>query len=134
MIGLNPVSGGSRQEIARGLLGLRFEYFDGFDWYDTWGEVEGRDKHSNSLKEHPNLSGMPEAVRITLWLDPNPRSHSTNTASSTQDTATTEPPLVFQTVARLNLAAISSQGSTASGSAASDSNDANGTPNGGMNQ
>ncbi len=130
----DPLSGGSQEEIARGVRGLKFEYYDGYDWYDTWGEVKGLDKQSNSLKDHPNLSGMPEAVRITLWLDPNPRSRSTNTISSAQDTATNEPPLVFQTVARLNLAAVNSQGTAASGSATGDANDANGAPNGGMSQ
>jgi hypothetical protein len=56
---------------------------------------------------------MPEAVRITLWLDANPRA---KTAAEAR-TSTNEPPLVFQTVARLNLAA-GLQESLASGASA----------------
>lgn len=129
----DPLSGGSREEIARGVRGLKFEYYDGYDWYDTWGEVKGRGKQVTSMKVQPNLSGMPEAVRITLLLDPNPHPRSTNTVSLAQDATTNEPPLVFQSVARLNLAAASSQSSSTSGSA-SDANDATGDANGGMNQ
>lgn len=134
-IAIDPLSGGSQEEIAKGVRGLKFEYYDGYDWYDTWGEVEGRGKQATSLKVQPNLSGMPEAVRITLLLDPNPRSRSTNnTVSLAQDTITNEPPLVFQTVTRLNLAKASSQSSSTTGSATGDSTDASGASNGGMNQ
>lgn len=34
-----PLSGGLRQEIADGLVGLKFEYTDGFYWYDEWGDT-----------------------------------------------------------------------------------------------
>src|ERR1041385_3529224 len=34
-IGVNPLSGGAREEIAKGVTGLRFEYYDGFEWFDT---------------------------------------------------------------------------------------------------
>ncbi|MDB6077849.1 MAG: gspJ [Akkermansiaceae bacterium] len=105
-IALDPLAGGSREEIAHGLRGVRFEYYDGYDWYDTWGETEKDRKKAKPSLEAPNLSGMPEAVRITLSFDPSPG--ATNTASAGKDTA--EPPLVFQTVARLNLAAISQRG------------------------
>jgi len=109
-----PLSGGSREEIARGLKGLRFEYFDGYEWYDEWGDPQGRHKGQSSSLQSPNLSGLPEAVRITLWFDANlPRSASTNTAFAEKDSV--EPPLVFQTVARLNLAGVS-QRSASSGS------------------
>jgi hypothetical protein len=100
-IALDPLTGGSREELARAVSGVRFEYYDGFDWYDTWGEVEGTAKAQSSYRVRSNLSGMPEAVRITLWFDPNSR---TNAAES-QAQAAAAPPLVFQTVARLNLAA-----------------------------
>ena len=59
----------------------------------------------------PNLSGMPEAVRITLWVESDSRS---KTATAPENEAP-EPPLKFQTVARLNLAAASS-GSSGNGS------------------
>ena len=100
-IAFDPLSGGRREELARGLRGVRYEYYDGLDWYETWGEVEGQAKAQSSLRLRSNLSGMPEAVRITLWFDPNPR---TKAAESPEKTVA-EPPLVFQTVARLNLAA-----------------------------
>ncbi|MGA2865802.1 MAG: prepilin-type N-terminal cleavage/methylation domain-containing protein [Verrucomicrobiota bacterium] len=108
-----PLSGGGREELAQGVAGLRFEYSDGYEWYDTWGDVEGHGKQQFSFRYHGNLSGMPEAVRITLWLDANPRA---KTAAQAQ-TGTNEPPLVFQTVARLNLAA-GLQESLASGASA----------------
>ena len=108
-IALDPLTGGSREEIAQGLLGLRFEYYDGYDWYDSWGEVDRRSKAETSRRERYNLEGMPQAVRITLWFDPNPKTKSagspdTAVASPPAEALATEPPLVFQTVARLNLA------------------------------
>jgi prepilin-type N-terminal cleavage/methylation domain-containing protein len=109
-IGLDPLSGGTREELARGVSGLRFEYFDGFDWYETWGEVEGAAKAESSYRVRSNLSGMPEAVRITLWLDPSTRTNAVESSGRT----TAEPPLVFQTVARLNLAAHSQPGASSS--------------------
>jgi len=113
-IALNALAGGSREEIARGVAGLKFEYYDGFDWYDTWGDAEGRGKAESSLRDRPNLVGMPEAVRITLWLNPKPEAKR---ARDEQEKA--EPPLAFQTVARLNLAATAT--SAASGPPANDS-------------
>lgn len=111
-ISTDPLSGGRREEIAKGVFGLRFEYSDGLDWYESWGDVEGKGKQANSLRYRANLSGMPEAVRITLWLDPNPRQKP----ASAQESSTNEPPFVFQTVARLNLAESSLTGPS-SGSA-----------------
>jgi type II secretory pathway component PulJ len=99
-ITIDPLSGGSREEIAKGVRGLKLEYSDGYDWYDDWGDTDLRGKRQFSLRIQPNLSGLPEAVRITLWLNPNRRA----TQTEGQGTATNEPPLVFQTVARLNLA------------------------------
>jgi prepilin-type N-terminal cleavage/methylation domain-containing protein len=108
-IALDPLSGGTREEIARGLLGLRFDYYDGYDWYDSWGEVDRRSKDQNSRRERYNLSGMPQAVRITMWFDSNPRNKPTETPEEgptlASEAPAAEPPLVFQAVARLNLAA-----------------------------
>jgi prepilin-type N-terminal cleavage/methylation domain-containing protein len=123
-LAFDPLSGGRREEIARGLLGLKFEYYDGFDWYDTWGDVEGTGKQLTSSRDHPNLFGLPDAVRITLLFDRDPPSRappSSATAPSPETAAspatpnssekdTTEPPLVFPTVARLNLAHSSERG------------------------
>jgi len=97
----DPLSGGMREELADGVAGLRFEYSDGYEWYESWGEVEGRGKGQTSLRYHGNLYGMPEAVRITLWLE----AKSKGRLPGVTGTGTNEPPMVFQTVARLNLAA-----------------------------
>jgi type II secretory pathway component PulJ len=99
-ISVDPLSGGRREEIAKGVVALKLEYTDGLDWYESWGDTERRGKQQFSLKSHPNLSGLPQAVRVTLWLNPNPRQKTT----AEQGSGTSEPPLVFQTVARLNLA------------------------------
>lgn len=106
-----PLSGGGREEIVEGVRGLKFEYYDGIEWFDEWGDPDGRGKKQTSLKEKPNLAGMPEAVRITLSIEPASRA---SREKSKADSA--EPPLVFQTVARLNLAGVSF-GSAISGSA-----------------
>jgi len=114
-----PLSGGSREEIARGVRGLQFEYYDGIEWFDEWGDPEGRRaKSQNSVLDPPNLTGLPDAVRITMWIDPSPkrrgragapppaatRDNGMDSASSAASSAT-EAALVFQTVVRLNLAA-----------------------------
>jgi prepilin-type N-terminal cleavage/methylation domain-containing protein len=98
----DSLSGGTKEEIATGVLGLQFEYFDGLDWYDSWGDTSTRGKKQTSQKEQPNLTGMPEAVRITLWFDANPSSE-TRSGLAREDSKR-EAPMTFQTVARLNLA------------------------------
>ncbi|MFO1488039.1 MAG: prepilin-type N-terminal cleavage/methylation domain-containing protein [Verrucomicrobiota bacterium] len=124
----DPLSGGNKEEIAKGVVGVRFEYFDGFDWYDSWGEMKSG-KRDTSQKAQPNLSGMPEAVRITLMLDSNPKSKKISDQTGARDI---EPPFVFQTVARLNLAASSQSGSTAGSSdSGAPADGANGAANGG---
>lgn len=99
-IGLDPYQGGQRQEILRGVRALNFEYYDGFDWYDTWGDPDGRGKAQASNRLQSNASGMPEAVRITLALDATGKAARRAEASS-QSGAGAEPPLVFETVVRL---------------------------------
>ncbi len=113
MISPNPLSGGGREEIASGVRGLRFEYYDGLDWYDEWGDVEGHGKADNSLKLRPNLTGMPEAVRITLWFDPDAEPSSSD---SPPQSGEEPPPMMFQTVARLNLAPMALEAETDAGS------------------
>ena len=98
MLAPDALSGGSKEEIAQNVAGLRLEYFDGTDWYDSWGEAKEREKDQNSAAEKDNLSGLPEAVRITLLLDSDPQKKKSG------DEEKIEPPLVFQTVAFLNLA------------------------------
>lgn len=131
-IGLDPLAGGTREEIATGLVGLKFEYSDGYEWYDSWGDVEGRGKLQSSRRERYNLEGMPEAVRITLLFDSNPRPTKAPLAGneSTEKTGS-EPPLEFQTVARLNLSAIPRRNATQntdSGTAPTDNTGAPGVP------
>ncbi len=105
-LALDALSGGKREEIARGVRGLKLEYYDGWDWYDTWGDVEGRGREQTSFREQYNLTGLPEAVRVTLWLEPKAEgSPASRGTVSTGATTNSEPPLVFQTVSRLNLAA-----------------------------
>ncbi len=105
VIGTDPFSGGNREEIAQGLVGLQLEYYDGFDWYDTWGDTTGKAQTSNG--DQPNLTGLPEAVRITLLFDSNPPARraqaATETVPAAGDSAGKAPsatPLVFQTDAR----------------------------------
>jgi hypothetical protein len=102
-----PLAGGSREEIARGIRGLRFEYYDGWEWFDEWGDPEGKGKAENSFLLQPNVSGLPEAVRITLWFESNERSGAAREGD--------ESSMIFQTVARLNLA----RAQTGSGAAGS---------------
>jgi prepilin-type N-terminal cleavage/methylation domain-containing protein len=126
-IALEALSGGSKEEIAKGVVGLKLEYFDGYDWYDSWGEVKTPGKQKNPSREQTNLSGLPEAVRITLLMDSNPRKKSPDTATGEEKL---EPPFVFQTIVRLNLAGSTQNNSSSSG----DNSSPDATPqNGGNN-
>ncbi|MGV3773210.1 MAG: prepilin-type N-terminal cleavage/methylation domain-containing protein [Verrucomicrobiales bacterium] len=114
-----PLAGGVIEEIASSLMGVRFEYYDGYDWYEEWGDPTG--KAQFSLKEESNMSGLPEAVRITMLVSP-----SRIKPSQEPDAENPEPPMIFQSVARINLAPItllnsgsSSSSGTASGTAPS---------------
>jgi hypothetical protein len=104
------------------LLGARFEYFDGLDWYDTWGDESGK-KAATSNRDQPNLAGLPEAVRVTLWFDSDPQAKPAGTTESQ-----TNVPMVFQTVARLMLADVK-QPSGGSGSSDDTSQQGQTTPN-----
>ncbi len=124
----DPISGGSREEIAPGVGGLKMEYYDGLDWYDTWGDLNGR-RSANLTVQPPNLEGMPQAVRITLSFNPGP-----SPKSEGQETrATNEPPLVFQTVVFLELAANSTSSDSTAGAPAVSTNAPPGQPGQGSN-
>jgi prepilin-type N-terminal cleavage/methylation domain-containing protein len=99
MLAPDPLSGGSRETIATGLVGAQFEYFDGLDWYDTWGEISGV-RQQTSQRQQPNLAGMPEAVRVTLWFDSDPGAKIDPLAEQ----PITARPLVFQSTVCLVLA------------------------------
>jgi general secretion pathway protein J len=136
-IGIDPLSGGSREQIVRGLRGVRFEYFDGYDWYDSWGETDPKKKDRKSAQLAPNLTGLPEAVRITLSFNPNPRKPPKPDAVITDEEIPSEPPLVFQTVVRLNLTAASQSGFSNNNSTDGQTPDQSGTqptPAPGVNQ
>lgn len=101
-----PLAGGAREEIVRGIKSLRFEYYDGIDWWDDWGDPEGKTKGMT----YPPLNsyGLPEAVRITLTFDPETPKHKRDpsgaVASATDSETESHTPMTFQTTARLDLA------------------------------
>lgn len=114
-IGLDPLEGGSRELIAEGLRGVMFEYYDGWDWYDTWGEINPNKKEKKTTFTPANLSGMPEAVRVTLRFAPDPAASKAKWKASAdkytgEQLDHSEAPMVFQTTVRLNLAAASQSG------------------------
>src|SRR5580765_4579884 len=115
VIAYNSFKGGKVEEIARGLLGLRLEYFDGLDWWDDWGEIQDPDRPKSFRRQsQPNLEGLPQAVRITIWFDADPhpkaisgkpepqQSPAGNESAPNQDNgvqlAAAKEPLVFQTI------------------------------------
>jgi hypothetical protein len=134
------------EEIGRGLLGFRLEYYDGLDWYDSWGELTQPGKVKSSLRLMPNLEGLPLAVRITLWFDADPRPkavvaknagappapNNDNVSvpdNTSPETATVKEPLVFQTVVPIELAAAPQRSSTGdSGANAATGGNATGLP------
>ena len=113
---LDPLSGGMQEELATGVRGLAFQYYDGLDWYDNWGDADGKGrtggagKKQNSLKVRSNLEGLPAAVKITLSLDSNPKKSRPDEVPSAIQSL--EPPMVFQTVARIEVASDSSSGAS----------------------
>ena len=109
LIAFDPLSGGTREELATGLAGLRLEYYDGLEWYDSWGDPKPDSTKSQLRTDKPNSGGLPEAVRITLLFDSAPASAAVGGRASTS----TEPPLVFQTLARVSLPASGATSSTA---------------------
>jgi type II secretory pathway component PulJ len=125
IIAMDPLSGGRREEIASGVRQLKFEYFDGFDWYDTWGDPDGRSRAQTSWRIQPNLTGMPEAVRITLALD---GERATETRRSS-DESPRKSSMVFQTVVRLDLAGRAAGSGSGESSATPGSTGDNVTPN-----
>jgi hypothetical protein len=122
---MDPLSGGRREEIARGVRQLKFEYFDGLDWYDTWGDPDGQNQPQTSWRIQPNLSGMPEAVRVTLALDAEPATPVRESA----DESPAPPPMVFQTVVRLDLAGRGAGNGSSGTSSAPGSTSESETPN-----
>ena len=133
MMAFDPLSGGDREEIAAGVRGLQLEYYDGFDWYDTWGDPQGEVKQQNSNRDRPNLTGMPEAVRITLLIDSEPATRPSKSASSDSaaDNNGAAPPLRVHTVVRLNLAGVSTGTGSSPGGNVTGTTPSPGAPAGG---
>jgi len=103
-IGPDPLTGGQREEILRPVEGFDLEFYDGLDWYQTWGDPNGRAKQESSFRDRPNLVGMPTAVRITLSLPGEPGAESAD--------GTPPPPLVFEAVVKI---AVDSTGGSSPG-------------------
>jgi type II secretory pathway component PulJ len=122
LIAYNSFRGGKTEELARGLLGLRLEYFDGLDWWDDWGEIKQPDRPQSFRRQlQPNLEGLPQAVRITMWFDadshprtvadkpeaqqpPANNDNAPDQENASQQVAVAKEPLVFQSVVPLELA------------------------------
>jgi type II secretory pathway component PulJ len=119
-IAADAFAGGTREEILRGVRGLQFEYYDGEEWRDTWGQTERDLKFSGQSRREKEedaagTGGLPVAVRITLYLDPDPSRKKSPDMDQTVELAqspdstnyivrpTLEPPMVLQTVVRLEL-------------------------------
>jgi len=135
-IALDALSGGRKEEIAQDVVGLKFSYYDGTDWFDSWGDVDSKKKNQNSTKQAGNLAGLPKAIQVTLAMDSNPRKKKLDTLA-TQDEKP-EPPFVFTTVVCLNLAdavqAAQNASSSADNSPPDQTQDNGANNNGGNNQ
>ena len=102
-----PLTGGNREEIIQGVRGLRIDYYDGFEWFDKWGDPEGKRANQDPSLLASNLSGMPEAVRIRLTLEAvKPERKRKDTDGPADAGKSGEPPLVLEAVVRLNLASL----------------------------
>lgn len=129
----DPFAGGTREEIAWGVEQLKFEFYDGYEWYESWGDAQGsrnpnggRTGSASSAAASStawNLSGMPEAVRITLSLQVGPPGRKPAEPGVGAPSGNSEAPMVFQTVVRIQVPRAST-GSATSG----DSGSAPGAP------
>lgn len=95
-----PFSGGYREEIAPGIGGPKLEFYDGLFWHDTWGDPDGTAELSSSALLADNLVGLPDAIRVTLWIHPEDgRSDKVSTPETPDGNKAS--PLVFQTIVHL---------------------------------
>lgn len=109
----DPLAGGVIEEVATGVHGLTFQYYDGFEWYDDWGSVNPEDpmaaanatqmNATNSLLAPGNLSGMPAAVSVSLSFKREPPKKTTRESSNNNDERAEPPPLTYFALARMNL-------------------------------
>lgn len=117
-----PLSGGRIEELIRHVAGLKFEYYDGLEWFDDWGSSEPLDLETIDPLLQSNLTGMPVAVRISLRLalGPHKRPQSGRGASAfSTPTADLEEAgrqfMTFKTVVQLQLADLVSESTSTSG-------------------
>ncbi|MCW5557146.1 MAG: prepilin-type N-terminal cleavage/methylation domain-containing protein, partial [Verrucomicrobiae bacterium] len=115
-LAFDPLSGGVREELATGVAGLRLEYYDGWDWYDSWGNPQAGSLKSEISTPKPNEIGLPDAVRITLMLESNP-----STVRAEMEAAEPkEPSLTFQTIVKIAVPRSSSSSSSSASTSAAD--------------
>lgn len=128
-----PLAGGLREELVQDVHGLKLEYYDGFDWYDNWGSTEEKTGEEDDLFYNPNLYGLPEAVRITLTFEVQPK-RETNLQQPLINTGETEEEthqlMTFQTIVHLNLAAALWESTYGTGSSSGSTGGNGGTPGG----
>lgn len=111
----DPFAGGTREEIAWGVEQLKFEFYDGYEWYESWGDAQGSrnrtegragaasSSSSSASSTDWNLSGMPEAVRITLAMQVGRQVRKPTGPEGGESSGNPEAPMVFQTVVRINV-------------------------------
>ena len=124
------MEGGSREALIDHLLGLKFEYYDGWDWYDDWGDAESPENTSaaeeSSLLSAAGRTGFPDAIRITLAIgeETAETSPTTNISLPTEEGPTPTLPgaMVFQTIVHLNLS--NAESATESGNTNQDTSNA----------
>ena len=100
-----PLRGGTREEIAQNVAALRFLYYDGWEWFENWGDAEGDYAETDTALLANNLYGMPEAVRIGIDLiaEDGTKENDADDDEKESEKAT----LTFETTVRLDLAPIS---------------------------
>lgn len=127
-----PLAGGDKEELVTGVLSLRFEYYDGLWWYDSWGRVDPRreppseqarssvqaessEQGGESLTSFAgNLYGLPDAVRISIAFGEETRPEEGPGRLKDGRAEESSIPLLFQTVVYLNLADRASRSSMSS--------------------
>lgn len=104
-----PIAGGQREVLVEDVLGLKFEYYDGWDWYNDWGDAktpeETTEAETASLLSAAGRRGFPDAIRISLLLPESAKRELPNPDTEFSSESPLTPPgaLLFQTIVRLNL-------------------------------
>jgi hypothetical protein len=117
-LSLKPFEGGTREALVGGVRRFELAYYDGFEWFDTWGDPRERARAATSNRTAYNVTGMPRAVRIRLWLHPgrpssppaiqtpipaasDPSTDNTSSGAIAPNDPEEDPPLRFQTVVQI---------------------------------